>query len=225
MVDEVYFGRSCRVLYTLNPPSAQSAAPLNRGESMVFGYNRRFMEIFEACKPKRVLVIGGGVFTLPSEMVSQSGDVVVTAIEPEKMLIKIAKKHFNFQETERLKVVTDFGGSFLKQDSSVYDLIILDAFSGNRIASEIIGSDFALLLKEHLSDNGLVGVNVISNLETGSILSRIKNNYEKQLAYTAIYAAETTLSMYLHADNYILLASQKRLPRLNLSTERVHIRI
>jgi len=88
VVDMIYVGRAARVLFSGMRGSAQSAIPRDGDPSMLFDYNRRFLELVDSLKPKSLLVIGGGAFTLPMQVLQTFPDVQVNVIEYDSDLVQ-----------------------------------------------------------------------------------------------------------------------------------------
>ncbi len=214
IVDEVYTGRPSRILYSGKFKTAQSGLPLDDESTLLFAYNRSMSELIKNIKPNRVLVIGGGVYTLPSYIINNHQDISLDIIEPDPKLDIIATKYFNFKPTDRIKIFHDWGLHYLTKTSNKYDLILVDAYNGNKIPDEILSKKFAKQLLKALNPNGLLAANVISDLHESSILSQMHQSYKKYFSYAKVFPTDSDRT-YFYPHNLIYIASNKLIePRM-----------
>lgn len=109
---------------------------------------------------KKILVIGAGGFTLTARG-DNNNDVTYVDIDPA--IRKISEEHFLNN-----KIIGHFIGqdirSYLNQSSTLYDVIISDAYSHQTtIPPQLLTTDYFEQLASHLSPNGLLIVNLIAN--------------------------------------------------------------
>src|ERR1700760_605289 len=90
VVDTLYDGRPARVLYSGDRQAAQSGIAKDASPSLLFDYNQRVFELLTSVLPKRVLLIGGAVCTLPKALLAALPDVQIDVIEPDSGLTKLA---------------------------------------------------------------------------------------------------------------------------------------
>lgn len=207
VIDQIYSGRKARVLYSTNPKNAQSGIPLDDSDEMLFGYSQRLTEIVSSTKPANVLIIGGGVYTLASHIIKNFKSQV-DVIEPDEELDLIASKYFGLKSSTRLRIIHTTGLNYLKNNEKLYDLIVVDAYNGDKIANELYKRVFARNLKKSLSNNGLVAINVISDLKLASPLKKLINLYNSYFKLHQAFPAEPGRYDYFFTTNYILVTSQ-----------------
>ena len=123
---------------------------------------------------RTVLQIGGGGGTVPREYHDHYGfdehgnpvdgfSVQIAEIDPK--VVEMAEKFFYFRPGPRLTVTVDDGRMFLKNSQQKYDVILVDAFSGGgQIPFHLTTKEFFTEIKNHLTPNGVVAMNVISAL-------------------------------------------------------------
>lgn len=116
-------------------------------------------------QPQSVLVLGLGGGVIPREMhyYFPAADVNVVEIDPE--IQQIATRFFDFREDDKLRVHIADGRMFIREQLRLnpipkYDLIILDAFSGDYIPFHLMTKEFLEEVKEILADDGVVVANV-----------------------------------------------------------------
>lgn len=157
-----YDGRSARVLFSGPLHAAQSGIALDSDPRMLFDYNQRFLELATQLNPEHILVLGGGMLTLPLALTSCLSKVRVTAVEINPDFIELAAKYFGYQPQRRLQVIVEDASKFLKNDRSSYDLIMIDLFNELTIPEKFLSVDFSFKLKRAISAGGVIAVNCIS---------------------------------------------------------------
>lgn len=201
-------GLPARLLYGSGDLTVHSGIPLYTTDIPLFRYNRRLVEIVKSLRPHQVLVVGGGVYTLPSYLAEKYNNMQIDVIEPDNQLEDIAIKYFNFHKLKNLKIINDFGLHFLKTNKKIYDLIIIDAYYDHQIPKEINSKKFARLTASSLSKSGILAANVISDIKKDSIVNKFHANYKKYFKNYQIYPVDNN-RLLLRKDNLIYVASQE----------------
>ncbi len=155
----------------------------------VFEYPR-FYALYKIFKPdiRNALVIGGGMYAIPRELLRDAPGVTVDVAEIEPSLFDLAKRYFRATDNPRLRNYVEDGHRFLNDANSTYDLIFGDAYhSLASVPSHLTTKGFFLLAKEKLSADGIFIANIIGDLSTEKpslIMSEIRtfqsvfpNNY------------------------------------------------
>lgn len=195
VIDMMYEGRAARMLYG-EDDSPQSGMALDDNPGLLFDYNQRFLEMIESVRPKRLLVIGGGVFMLPVAVHQRFGDVAIDVVEIDSLLVDLAQRFFDLPQSDRLKVFVQDGKDFLLASDQLYDMIIVDAFYGFVIPHQLIQGSVIQLYKSHLNPGGAVAVNFISRLiGRGRWLSQgIVDSFSESFDHYDIYPADPECS-------------------------------
>lgn len=121
------------------------------------GYWRFFSLAPHLTETKNVLMLGMGAGTALKQMRGR-----IDAVEIDPKVVEAAGKYFGIKENENLSVFVDDGRTFLTT-AGKYDAIITDAFQGGPdLPFYFATREFFSLLKEHLSDNGIVMLNVLA---------------------------------------------------------------
>ncbi|HEY4964276.1 MAG TPA: fused MFS/spermidine synthase [Candidatus Saccharimonadales bacterium] len=208
VVEKVYSKRPARLLYSGKVRAAQSGIGLDSSNLMLFGYNQRFMEIIEQLPGvKNILLIGGGVYTLPTAISEIRADIQIDVVEPNTDLDDIATEFFNFNPKGRATIHHLGGKEFLNRNKKLYDLIIIDAYHEDQIPDEIRSESFALSLRDALKPEGFLALNVISNLKPSAPLSECQTNYSKVFNNIVVYSADYERADYYYDQNFILVAT------------------
>jgi spermidine synthase len=206
--DSIYNGRAARVLYTNNRLAAQSGVALDGINELLFDYNERFMEVARAIKPRRILQIGGGAFTLPTTLKKEFKKAVIDVIEIDKGLIDISRKYFDLVTDDHLIIYVGDGAKIIDKLTDKYDLIIIDVFNEATIPEDIQNSNFVNKVAKRLSDNGVMAMNIISAYygPRNHVLNNLIKLYEDRFSYVKAFPAGTDLNLWL-SQNFVLTAS------------------
>lgn len=209
VVERVYEGRLARVLFSGSRRAAQSGIGLDDDPDLLFDYNQRLLEVANALYPKRILVIGGGAFTLPMALAAALPDAMVDVVEIDPGLEQIAADYFGLQTSERLHLIFDDGRNFLEHTSQKYDLIILDVFTELSIPRPFLTIEFIKTLHKHLTKGGCVALNIIASYQgknSGLIKSQIAA-YGSLFSRLDIFPAAHGLTSWL-PQNLVLVAQR-----------------
>jgi spermidine synthase len=209
IVDGPYDGREARVLYSGERQAAQSGVARDGQPDLLFDYNQRLLELALGLQPHRVLVLGGGVGTLPQALLAALPAVRIDMVEPNAGLIQLAYRYFDLPEDDRLQLFTTDGRSFLRQHATRYDLIIVDAFTDTAIPRELKTYEAFGAYHTHLQTPGVLVVNVISGYQGQSA-------HPLQQMYTAALSTFDAVDIFLATQGYsmwlpqnFILAAQK----------------
>jgi len=108
---------------------------------------------------KEALVIGLGSGIIPARFGRYGIKTDVVEINPG--VVEAAKKYFSFDTVKNPTFVED-GRNFLKSPAGPYDIIFLDAFSGDTPPSHLVSVEAFELAKSRLSGAGVLIINFVS---------------------------------------------------------------
>lgn len=139
---------------------------------------------------RRALVMGGGGFSFPKWLVAYRPDFACDAVEIDPKIVNIARERlflgeleraFDTQTTGRLNVVVADAWSYVLDDTQGFDLIVNDAFGGNRPLGPMATDQGAQLVREHLRAGGVYIGNVRCALEgrSAGVLAQTRAAFEK----------------------------------------------
>lgn len=112
----------------------------------------------------RVLIIGGGGYTIASDILARYA-VTVDVVEIDPVMTEVSRQFFGLKNDPRLTIYHQDGRQFLQQNENKYDLIILDAFlDSSSVPQHLTTVEFVDLLKSHLREDGFVFLNLVSAL-------------------------------------------------------------
>lgn len=129
-----------------------------------------FMDAFrqidlDAADIKEVLILGLGLGSIPQMLEQQFGkNYHYTAIEVDENVLYLANKYALSDLDSSITTICADAHVFLQLDETRFDLICMDIFLDDTIPSEFEELGFLELLREHLSDNGLLLYNRLALL-------------------------------------------------------------
>lgn len=115
--------------------------------------------------PKNALIIGMGGGTISKYLKKYYPDLEIINVEMDPVVVDVAKRFFNFVETPSNRIVVMDGRRFLRRSGEKYDLIFLDAYYGGYIPFHLLTEEFLILVRDHLSDEGVVASHTRSTQE------------------------------------------------------------
>lgn len=216
VVDTVYGGRPARVLFSGERRAAQSGVASDNNDDLLFDYNQRMFELVSGHQPERLLLIGGGMYTLPMALLAELPGIKIDVVELDDGLESVAREYFNLRDHDRLTIIHDEGLNYITANTTTYDMILIDAYTHD-LAEPRLGSAEAIAhLTRALAVDGVVVSNVITSYfgKRSQALRRLMNHYDQQdYDDVALFPASQSLSLWL-PQNLILTA--QRSPETNL---------
>ncbi|MDA3954795.1 MAG: fused MFS/spermidine synthase [Bacteroidales bacterium] len=156
----------------------------------------RFMQLglVYSEKYENILMLGLGAGTTTTYLNKYLKNANITGIELDEEVIELSKKYFNLQESPNYKILNDDGRIFLSRDNHEYDIIMLDAYKGGYIPFHLCTQEFYSLVKEHLTENGCVILNLHSNTNLFNPL------------YTTLLSVFDNVDLYSYPNNSNVVA-------------------
>jgi spermidine synthase len=162
VADVAVQGRTERLLLT-DYRSAQSGIYVDDPTEPIFNYTKRFLQVAEAYgRTPRVLLIGGGAYTLPRQILKQYPEARVDVVEIDPKLDELAERYFGARSDRRVRIMHEDGRMFLNANRQSYDLIYMDAFSSVTPPFQLTTREAVQQLARALAPGGLIAVNLIS---------------------------------------------------------------
>jgi predicted membrane-bound spermidine synthase len=162
IVDATLDGKPIRVLI-MGPGGLQSGAYLDGSKTLAFDYTRKIAEVAAAAPHKdHILILGGGAFSLPEYLGRAYPDSRVDVVEIDPKLPGIAKRYFGYDQPANVRVFSEDGRTYLKNTTTKYDIIIIDAYNDSSIPFALATTEYAAGLKQALTPDGAVIANIIA---------------------------------------------------------------
>lgn len=146
--------------------SYQACIDLYNPQRLVFEYVQGMLAGYALMpRPKRVLIIGLGGGTLSNLLHQISPQAEIISVDIDPLVVKLARRYFNYQENDKVKTVVKDGRVFIKRaqlNNEKFDWIILDAFNGDYIPEHLMTQEFLFEAKSRLRKNGIISANTFS---------------------------------------------------------------
>lgn len=119
-------------------------------------------------KDCEVLILGMGTGTYATQCRKYYGDMAIEGVEIDEKITNLSREYFSLPED--VKVTTYDGRAFLNAVDKKYDVIMVDAYQDITIPFQMSSVEFFTLVKEHLTENGVMVVNMnMRGKEEGNI--------------------------------------------------------
>jgi len=114
--------------------------------------------------PEDILMIGLGGGTITKYLLQQFERCQINVIEYRRAVLKVARSYFQLPLDPRLKVHIGCGGEYVsnqsKRQQEQHDLIVVDAYDHQGMASEVSSEAFFDGCKTLLTEEGLLAINL-----------------------------------------------------------------
>ncbi len=139
----------------------QSALDPHKPDRIVFEYVRLAgLALQLTPHPQRALVVGLGGGAFPRLLLGRDAKIVVDAVEIDAVVVDAARRFFRLPASPRLQVHTGDGVRFLARARAGYDIVLLDAFSGEGIPAALVSRAFFQDARRVLADGGVAVLNI-----------------------------------------------------------------
>lgn len=207
-------GLRCLKFNVKSSKTQQSCMLVDDPQRLVFNYTKMlFSSLLINPNPERILIIGLGGGTMSNALHQVFPHAVITNVEIDPAVIKVARNYFSFFENEDITSVVQDGRIFVKRAAikkQQYDWIILDAFNGDYIPEHLMTQEFLQETKQLLSAEGVLAANTFSVSEL--------YNYESA-TYKSVFGDFFNVRNNSNS-NRIILASVKPLPNHDVIAKR-----
>lgn len=105
-----------------------------------------------------VLILGMGTGTYATQCEKYFGNMNIEGVEIDEKITELSRKYFALSES--VPVTTYDGRAFLNASDKKYDVIMVDAYQDITIPFQMSSREFFTLVKEHLTDDGIMVVNM-----------------------------------------------------------------
>ena len=127
-----------------------------------------------------MLGLGGGAW--PRLIMGHHPRAVIDAVDVDPLVIEAAKRFFFVEEGPRLRLHADDAARYVERPEvreRRYDVIFVDAFSGEAMPPSLSTPTFFQALKRILTDDGVLAVNValVSDSDAQAIITRISDAF------------------------------------------------
>ncbi len=167
-------GGDSKLMIVNNSPSSK----VSNNKELMFEYvkyiDNNFISTLPNDKPKDILILGAGGFTIG---INDSFNNY-TYVDIDESLLEISEKYFLEKGLgNNKKFVVRDARIFIKNTNKKYDLIILDTYSNAYdIPTHLITAEYFIDVKDKLKDNGMMVANIIASPDFKDNFSVIVDN-------------------------------------------------
>jgi len=173
----------------------------------------RYWELLRLLEPApdRVLVLGGGAYTMPKAILDGFPRARVDVVEIDPVVIRVGQDYFGTRRYPRLRSVAEDARRFVSTAATRYDAIVGDVYLGATIPAHLVTREFFDQVAGRLSPRGLYLMNVIGAAKGPG--ARLFNAIVRTLraSFAEVQAFATEPDRLEGEANIMLLASAKPL--------------
>lgn len=157
---------------------------LSRPNALELAYTRDFMAAL-LLRPdaKKFLLIGLGAGSIAKFIYHHISESDLTVVEINPKVLHVAREFFLLpQDDKRLHNVIDDGALYIQKTLAQFDIIFVDGFDRHARVGELDTQAFYQACRAHLSDNGLMAVNLFGRtLRFDASVERIAMAFEDRI--------------------------------------------
>nr|WP_239579294.1 fused MFS/spermidine synthase [Microlunatus panaciterrae] len=192
----------------------QSYVDLDDPTRLEFDYVQRIADALDAHAPAgqrlRVVHVGGAGLTLPRYLAASRPQSAQIVLEPDAELTEFVREHLPLPRRSGIKVrPVDGRAGIAEMRDDFADVVVVDAFTGAQVPSELSTTTFFADVHRVLAADGTVMVNVTDRAPFG-YLRRCVAGVREHFTDTLISAEPATLKGR-RFGNVLILGSKGRL--------------
>lgn len=143
----------------------QSSMALSLPRQLIAQYERVMSSLLLVnAEPSRVLLLGLGGGCMARFLLQHNDNVQVQAVELRSAVVDIARQYFALPHDPRLQITIGCGARYVAQHSEAeagrYDLLVVDAYQGDGMATEVASEQFFADCYRLLATRGVLVINV-----------------------------------------------------------------
>lgn len=174
----------------MGPGGYQSGVYTTGPKTLAFDYTRKIASVVEAAPQKdRILIIGGGAFTLPEYFGRTYPNASIDVVEIDPELPGIAEKYFRYEPTANTRVLAKDGRAFLRENTTKYDIVVVDAYNDAAVPFSLATREYTKQLAASITPQGIVVANLIAgtNEQCLPLLVGIHSSYRSAFSRSLFY--------------------------------------
>lgn len=160
-----------------------------------------------AAKPRKVGVVGLGIGTLAAY--GKTGDVY-RFYEINPLVTELAKSQFTFLSSSKADIEIVSGDariSLEREPAQKFDVLVLDAFSGDSIPVHLLTSEAIELYRKHLNENGIIAIHASNRYaDLCSVVNKLSKAHG---LFQVLINQPQALTMEKSPSDWMLLANNK----------------
>ncbi len=163
-----------------------------------------------------VLILGMGTGTYATQCRKYFGEMAIEGVEIDDRITELAREYFYLPE--EVPVVTYDGRAFLNAVDKKYDVIMVDAYQDITIPFQMSSVEFFTLVKEHLTPNGIMVVNMnMRGSREGNINQYLSDTIASvfEEVYTVDVAGSTNRELFASMESGMFAKLEENRDRLS----------
>jgi spermidine synthase len=125
--------------------------------------------------PRRALMIGLGGGAFARVVRRHFPEVVLDAVDIDPVVVKVAQSHFGVKNDARTRLFVGDGDAHIRQNPGPWDLIFVDAYTGEDIPAHLATSEFFARVRQRLAPGGVAVMNLA--VEEKALESKIRRRF------------------------------------------------
>lgn len=142
----------------------QSGIYLGSSE-LAFWYTREMARLTLEKQPDRVLMLGGGAFTLPRYLAEKLPNAEIDVVEIDPQLQTVAEKYFQYDNPVNVKLIFQDARTFLNTNREQYDVVLVDVYGEMSIPFTLMTREYTARLARATATDGAVIANIIGEVQ------------------------------------------------------------
>jgi predicted membrane-bound spermidine synthase len=161
-------------------------------------------------------LIGSAAGTVAKEYTAVYGDIPIDGAEIDPEIIRVGREYFEMNEPNFRAVAQD-GRYFLVNSPHTYDVIAIDAYRPPYIPFHLTSREFFRQCYEHLTENGVVAINVGRTRTDWSLVQVLASTLKAE--FPNVYTVDLAQTGY-DLINVLVVATKQPTRIENLSVNR-----
>lgn len=173
------------------PSGIQSGVFTDRPDELVFWYTRQMAEAVDLAPNKeRILMLGGGAFTLPEYLAGKHPGSQIDVVEIDPALEEVAREYFSYTSPKNVRLIFDDARSFLNSASSKYDVILVDVYGDSAVPFSLTTAEYGDQIAKLATDDTVVVANMIAGRDEacGELLEYYAAPYLRHFEYSSYWS-------------------------------------
>ena len=158
--------RRCLAFSVKRQKRNQTCMNPEKPTQVVFPYVRMsFAGLLANPEPRHAMMIGLGGGTISNVLTELYPKLTIDLVEIDEAVVRVARDYFDFRESANTNVFIQDGRVFTRRakiQGKKYDLIILDAYTGDYIPEHLMTQEFLKDVHDLLTPDGIVVANTFA---------------------------------------------------------------
>lgn len=206
------YGGEPIVALATGPRGLQSGVYQDGSKRLAFWYTQEMARLALAEKPQRMLMLGGGTFTIPRYLAEKLPEAQIDVVEIDPALQRVAEEYFHYDNPPHVRLVFDDARRYLETTTERYDVVLVDVYSESHVPFTLITREYGDTLERVVQEGGAVIVNGIGALSPGHACQPVLAAQDAAYRQHFPHARYSTQQPQLGRGNYVLRYTRQPSP-------------